>query len=358
MKTRSLFALVVLAFGIAFGAAGCAQQPVIGGSRNPATRPPRTFALSVTLPDGGQLNAAQWAAVKSAFEQQLAAAGCTLTDNISLADKIIRVVYTPAEDDPSNGNAMVLSVRDNPAYAFNTPTSIMPMAYGSSFAYGYGAFMPSSYYYGYDDYSYGGSTVTPRVQPPGNNRPTQPIDCPPEQNHHGRSGPDHFAGSPNNNSNGSWTRNDSPRTWTPSSDGSGRTWTPSSDGSHRTWTRSDGDNSSGRTWVRNGDNSSGSSGRTWTRTDPYPSNGSNSGSGRTWTRSEPSYSSSSNSGSSWGGGSSSSSSSSSSSFSSSSSSSPSPSFSSSDSSSFSPSTSSSSSSSGGMRDYSSNQAER
>jgi len=96
MKTRSLFPAALLAIGVVLGFTGCAQQPIIGGSHVPSSRSPRTFALAVTLPDGGQLTPAQWAGVKTAFEQQLAAAGCTLTDNISLADQIIRVVFTPA----------------------------------------------------------------------------------------------------------------------------------------------------------------------------------------------------------------------------------------------------------------------
>src|SRR4051812_36662091 len=98
MKTRSLFPAALLAFSVALGFTGCAQQPVIGAGHVSPGRSGRTFAIAVTLPDGGQLTPAQWAGVKSAFEQQLTAAGGTLTDNISLADQIIRVVFTPAED--------------------------------------------------------------------------------------------------------------------------------------------------------------------------------------------------------------------------------------------------------------------
>jgi hypothetical protein len=354
MKTRPLFALVLLVVGVALGLSGCAQQPILGGSHVPASRPAKTFALAVTLPDGSQPTPAQWAAVKTAFEQQLAAAGATLTDNISLADKIIRVVFTPAEDDPSNGNAMVLSVRDNPAYAFNTSTSLMPVSYASSFGLGYSsAFGPSYYvYYGYNDYYSGGSgaIITPRIEPPTHHRPTQPVDCPPGQERPSRGG-DHFAGG----SNGSWNRGDQGDhggTWTRSNDGT-RTWTRvDSDGNTRTWTRSTGGDGTTRTWTRGGDNGSG--GRTWTRSD------NNNGGGRTWTRSEPSYSSSNSS-----SGSGYSSSSSSSSYSSSSSSSSYSGGSSSSSSDFSSSSSSSpgsfstsSSNSGGMHDYGASQAER
>src|SRR4051812_27718678 len=103
MKTRTVVSAVLLAAGLLIGTTGCVEQPILGAGHVPASRPAKTFALAVTLPDGSQLSASQWAAVKSAFEQQLAAAGCSLVEDISLADRIIRVVYTPAEDDPTNG---------------------------------------------------------------------------------------------------------------------------------------------------------------------------------------------------------------------------------------------------------------
>jgi hypothetical protein len=249
MKTRSLFPAALLAFGVTLGFTGCAQQPIIGGSHLRSSQAPRTFALAVTLPDGGQLTPVQWAGVKAAFEQQLAAAGCTLTDNISLADQIIRVVFTPAEDDPTNGNAMVLSVRANSAYAFNTGTSLMPASYSSSFggSYGYGSGLSNYSYYGYNDYYSGGSTVTPRIDPPSHNHPSRPIDCPPGQDHptHSPGSSDHYAGG---NQNGSWN----------GGSGSGRWNSGSSDGSQRSWSGNSGSSDhSSHNWGSSG--SSGSS---------------------------------------------------------------------------------------------------
>jgi hypothetical protein len=183
MKTPAFFTAAVLAAGIALGVAGCASQPTIAGSHVASGRPARTFALAVTLPDGSQLTPQQWAIVKATFQAQLATAGLSLVDDLSLADRIIRVVYTPAEDDPTNGNAVVMSVRPNPVYAYNTGLSYSP-AYASMnpynfFGYGYNSFN------NYDTYSYLDTSYTsgsPRIDHPNHSRPNHPVDCPPDTN--------------------------------------------------------------------------------------------------------------------------------------------------------------------------------
>jgi hypothetical protein len=213
MKTPAFFSAAVLAASIMLG--GCAQQPTIAGSHvSSGARTARTFALSVTLPDGSQITPQQWATVKTAFQLQLAAAGYTLVDDISLADRIIRVVFTPAVDDPSNGTATVLSVRPNPAYAFNSSAPIF-----ASYGYSPGFGLPYNSLYGYNnynDYSYsysgGSSTVTPRCDPPNHNRPNHPVDCQPGTTHdggqfahHGGDGSHRGPGPSDTGSSGRWS---------------------------------------------------------------------------------------------------------------------------------------------------------
>ncbi len=190
MKASAFLSAALLAAGLVLGAAGCAQQPTITSLHpSSAGRSARTFALSVAVADGSALTAQQWATVKSAFQQQLAAAGYTLVDNIYEAERIIRVVFTPAIDDPSNGTATVLSVRSNPAYAYNSGRYGSPVfaSYGFTSSYGFGQ---SPYgMWDYDNYypSYVGSTapVTPRHEPPTHNRPSNPDNCQPGTGNNG-----------------------------------------------------------------------------------------------------------------------------------------------------------------------------
>src|SRR3954451_6895949 len=127
MKTPFLVSVGVFALGVLLTAAGCVQP----STRGVVPHPSHTYALSVTLPDGSPVTAEQWAIVKDAFQQQLATAGGELVDNVSLADRIIRVVYTPAADPTATGTAVVVTGQPNPAYAFNAPRGIMPVAYSS-----------------------------------------------------------------------------------------------------------------------------------------------------------------------------------------------------------------------------------
>src|SRR4051812_40925872 len=127
MKTPLLVSVGVFALGMMLGASGCVQP----STRGVVPHSSHTYALSVTLPDGSPVTAEQWAIVKDAFQQQLAAAGGDLVDNISLADRIIRVVYPPAADPTATGTAVVVTVQPNPIYAFNAPRGIMPVAYSS-----------------------------------------------------------------------------------------------------------------------------------------------------------------------------------------------------------------------------------
>lgn len=299
MKRTQLFVpLVVLALLVG-GCAGFARK----STATSYARPPRAFALAVTVNGVLQPTPQQWAAIQAKFADVLAAQGAILVTDLSLADKIIRIDFTPDPTDPENrGHARVIAMRDNPLHILASTTRVgrYPTAFGyagsfQSALWGYGGF--SNSYYGwrdtfYDGYSYGSGNLNP-VSPPVVTRPTTPHrphhgnhdDCPPDR--YIRSVP-RFAGD-----YGSTPANNFPPTrsggrdrWS-GGDGSpsSSTYASTSDRTRpeRAWSRSSsGDSGSERTWSRgNSSGSSSGSERSWSRgssRDP--------GSERTYTRSE------------------------------------------------------------------------
>lgn len=282
MKHVPLSALVAITLAT-FLSAGCALF-----SRRSAAAPdrPRAYALAVTVNGVLQPTPAQWAAVQAKLAQELNALGYVLVTDLALADKILRIDFTPNPNDPENsGHARLLSVRDNPLTTLVTTTSVG--RYPTSFSYA-GTFQNPFWNYGYannsfyswnnsyyDGFSYGSANLSP-ISPPVTTRPTNP----PRRHHDGH---DHNCPSPSDNYirpipvrlAGDYSANppnDHPRT-------------PPS-GGHRRW--SGGDSSGGPTsptYARSESSGSGSSGD---RSSRWRSESSGSGSGRTYSRSESS----------------------------------------------------------------------
>jgi hypothetical protein len=197
MKSRSIFTLAALAFGLVISTSGCASL------RKPATvrQPAPTYALAVTVVGGQQPTAQQWADLRSRFGQVLAARGLVLVNDIGQASQVIMVELTPDTGESSFGTAVVTGIVPNVlAYASITqPQSrgtypgSYPLSYGYMGSFGMGAW-PSftnynSTFYGYTDpfgyannynYNTGDYTVTPgtSVTPP--DKP--PHDGPPHWN--------------------------------------------------------------------------------------------------------------------------------------------------------------------------------
>jgi hypothetical protein len=143
--------------------------------------------------------------IQARFSRVLAAKGWVLVNDVSLADHILRVDFTPDPEAPeASGHATVLSVRRNPrsmvARRGTGPYSNGAFSYSSNFSSGWmsSGFYSNSYYgYGgvYDDGYFGGSgsytpvifTPTPKT-PPLRHHPGFRDDCPPGHN------PGQFAG--------------------------------------------------------------------------------------------------------------------------------------------------------------------
>jgi hypothetical protein len=196
---RSLLALVILVVLVCLGA-GCAT------SRSTArTVRPRSFVLAVTVHGSLQPTPQQWAMIQARFARALEAKGWVLVNDVSLADHILRVDFTPDPEAPEDrGHATILSVRRNPlstvARRGTGPYSNGAFSYSSNFSSGWMSsnFYSNSYYgYGgfYDDGYFGGSgsytpvifTPTPKT-PPLRHHPGFRDDCPPGHT------PGHFAG--------------------------------------------------------------------------------------------------------------------------------------------------------------------
>jgi hypothetical protein len=273
---RSLVASVALLTLLALGAAGCATT-----RKSTALNRPRSFVLAVTVHNSLQPTPQQWSVIQARFSRLLAARGWVLVNDITLADHIMRVNFTPDPTDPEvRGHATVLSIRANPRSTVARqgtspyPSSALGYSNGFGFSNGFGrssSLYYSNSYYGYggyydDGYSSGSSTYTPVVftppptTPPLRHHPGNRDDCPPGQV------PSHFAG------NYSRPVDDHPRP--PPSD-YGR-WSGERTSGHRSGSYSRSDNSS----YSHADRSSYSRADSYTPSQSY---------------SEPSYSSSSHS---------------------------------------------------------------
>jgi hypothetical protein len=175
--THHLAATLVLAG--ATGLAGCNHVML---PRNTAVRSTRqaTYAISVSLAGGLQPTASQWAAVQSTFARLLAREGIVLVSDLGLADRILRIEFTPDPNDPENlGQATILSIRANPqAGTSSAPAPLLAddLSFPSPFAWGwggfplfpgYGGYFGHASYYGYgnayyDGYSFSAPTLNPR----------------------------------------------------------------------------------------------------------------------------------------------------------------------------------------------------
>ncbi len=197
MKNPTRLLCVGLLAVTAVGFVGCSHVSSSRG-RTLASKAQRpvTFALSVTVKGGLQPTPEQWAAIQARISSELLAAGHVLVTDLSIADRIIRVDFRPNPSDPtSSGNAVIVSVRDNPLrqLALVSPPAVSPIRstpYPTSFGFGQSSFVNSfhslsnpyygygSSYYGYghsyyDGYTYSSPTLSPTtpvtpapVQPP------------------------------------------------------------------------------------------------------------------------------------------------------------------------------------------------
>jgi hypothetical protein len=199
MKTTRLLCAGLLA-ATAVGFVGCSHlassRARTAGSQ---AQRPVTFALSVTVKDGLQPSPEQWAAIQARISAELLAAGHVLVTDLSIADRIIRVDFRPNPSDPnSSGNAVIVSVRDNPLrqIALVSPPAVSPVRgtpYPTSFGFGqssfvnsyyslsnpYGSFGSSYYGYGhsyYDGYTYSSPGMSPST--PATPAPVTPPTTP------------------------------------------------------------------------------------------------------------------------------------------------------------------------------------
>jgi hypothetical protein len=195
MKHRAI-SLLLLAL-VSVGVEGCASTS--RQNRNTASNRPRSFALAVTVNRALQPTPQQWATIQAKFASVIAERGWVLVTDLSLADHIVRIDFTPdAEDPETNGRAKVLWIRNNPKnMVARQGTGPLPGAFGyassMSSMWPYSNYYPGSYY-GYGDfyndgYTSGWSTVTTPVSttptpspthPPYRHTPGNRDDCPPE----------------------------------------------------------------------------------------------------------------------------------------------------------------------------------
>lgn len=208
MKPHLLLARLLLLTTL-LGAAGCVGTPRIATH---APRGARTFALAVTVNGSLQPTPAQFAAIQAKAVQQFSPFGYMIVTDLSLAEQILRLDFTPNPNDPENsGRVSILGFRSNPLYATTRSTiaSPYPTAFGFAGSYsntnwwalnhfGYGYYGYGNSYY--DGYSYSSPTLNP-VQPPAPPKPTHPPyrhhppHCPPEPTRH-RPPPIEFAALP------------------------------------------------------------------------------------------------------------------------------------------------------------------
>jgi hypothetical protein len=141
---------------------------------------PVTYALSVTVAGGLHPTPSQWAAIQSTFSRLLAAQGLALVSDVGLADRILRIDFTPDPEDPENrGRAAIVGVRVNDQRdQFSPPTPLVATYYPYPSPFGWnGAFwgplggfgFDPFYGYGnayYDGYTYATPSMSPRKPAP------------------------------------------------------------------------------------------------------------------------------------------------------------------------------------------------
>lgn len=353
---RPLFGLaLVVIVALVAGCANSARQPYLAATMQRS----KSFALAVTVNGGLQPTPMQWAAIQAKFADEFAWRGWILVTDLSLADYIVRVDFTPDAIDPENtGTVAVLGIRNNPRNVLASMTTVSRYPTGYGYGYGYaGGFQNalwapgfSSMYYGWGDsydngYSYSSPTLNPVKPPPAvvkthppyrHQNPDGTPYCPPDRtdrpHDHKWSRPSHLPG----DFAAALPASTAPLPSLASSD-RGRRWADRSSDGTTARTDSSSTSSSGITYSRGGSNSSSSDGtyartdsngtRNWSswrernsqsdsassRTDSGSSSSSSSwrdrsssGSGSTYSRSDSGYSrsgsdSSSSSRGSWGG---------------------------------------------------------
>lgn len=185
MKHITLLATAVLLSGLVFAATGCAllRRPV-------AAKPPVTYALVVSVSGGQSPTEAQWAELQRNFAGLLAARGCALVSEPTLADRIIYVEFTPNLYDPTAGNARVVSVKSNALTLATSPASFAPAGLPPA-TYTYAMSPGPGYQYFYDSYQFYAPTnsnftsvPTPSTKPSSpphhpNRHEDRPPDSPP-----------------------------------------------------------------------------------------------------------------------------------------------------------------------------------
>ena len=126
--------LSVLRITLALGAtvfSGCQQVAKPPLATIPvAPAPPVAYALSVTVNGGLHPTPSQWAAIQFTFSRLLAAQGLVLVSDVGLADRILRIDFTPDPEDPDNkGRAAIVGVRVNDQRARFGPPSPLVATY-------------------------------------------------------------------------------------------------------------------------------------------------------------------------------------------------------------------------------------
>ena len=289
MKRTRLVAAALLSVA-AFGTSGCVSHRAKSAAYQPRVR---TYALAVTVHGGLQPTPVQFAAIQAKAAQQFAGSGYVLVTDLSLAERILRIDFSPNPNDPENsGRALILGFRTNPYYAMASSNRASP--YPTSFGFA-GSFTNSSLsslnpygynYYGYgnsyyDGYTYSSPTLNP-VNPPVSTKPVHPPFrhnpdyCPPDSNRvrplEGTFAAGFNPRSPNDHPTAP-SREHNPGGWS----GSDRS---NSTASYSSRDRSDRGSSSDRSERSSRSEASNRGSRTYSRSDSSPS----------YTRSEPSYS--------------------------------------------------------------------
>lgn len=174
---RSLLAFLAFALA-AFFTSGCSHY---SSGRHRLTN---NVAIALTVNGTEQPTPEQWVAIFKAVEPQLASLGWVLVTDLSKADRLIRIDFTPNPLDPQNsGHATVLSMTLNP----RGPSAIASVR-SSSPVFSYASYPSNNAFANYDYYdrwSDGSYSYTPprSSTPPSHNRPNHPgnnrDDCPP-----------------------------------------------------------------------------------------------------------------------------------------------------------------------------------
>lgn len=119
MKSRTVLGLALVA---ALLSVGCANLSSLAG-HSPGYSAPRrapTYALAVTVHGALQPTPQQWASIQAKLADELAWRGAILVTDLALAERIIRLDFTPNPNDPeTSGRLTLLGVRLNPYYGYS-----------------------------------------------------------------------------------------------------------------------------------------------------------------------------------------------------------------------------------------------